>query len=88
MLRAIQHITTRLMGVWGCRHEHVSWPFTHRNDQGEREQTFQVCLSCGKSWWFDWDGMRRLSLRPQRVMREYEPERKGASIAGRVLRRS
>lgn len=39
----------------GCGHFNLSFPQTDRRTRS----TTQVCLSCGKSWIYDWSAMRQ-----------------------------
>jgi hypothetical protein len=47
----------------GCRHEHLTRPFTIE------KQTYEVCLDCGKHLFYSADNMRPLSAREMRRMR-------------------
>jgi hypothetical protein len=47
----------------GCRHEHLTRPFTIE------KQTYEVCLDCGKHLFYSADAMRPMSAREMRRMR-------------------
>ncbi|MBT9331447.1 hypothetical protein [Paracidobacterium acidisoli] len=47
---------------FGCRHDHLSRPFTLQ------QQSYKVCLDCGKQLWYSPDTMRLLSARQVRRM--------------------
>jgi hypothetical protein len=58
ILRAIYNF---LYGILlGCRHEHLTRPFTIE------QQTYKVCLDCGKHVFYSADTMRPLSGRELR----------------------
>jgi hypothetical protein len=47
----------------GCRHDHLTRPFTIQ------QQTYEVCLDCGKHLFYSADAMRPLSGRETRRLR-------------------
>jgi hypothetical protein len=48
--------------VFGCWHNHYSFPITvrkgRRNSAASLTGTYVVCLDCGKELAYDWDEMR------------------------------
>jgi hypothetical protein len=48
----------------GCSHDRLSRPFTIE------QESYMVCLNCGKQFFYSFDMMRRLSEREVRRMRE------------------
>jgi hypothetical protein len=52
----------------GCRHDHLTRPFTLQ------QQTYKVCLDCGKHVFYSADTMRPLS---GRELRRMHPVRSG-----------
>ena len=46
--------------VFGCQHERLSRPFTIQ------QQSYMVCLECGRKVFYSMDEMRRLSRREVR----------------------
>lgn len=57
--------------VFGCWHKHLSFPRTDKSGQRRsstaRAGTYVVCLDCGQEFAYDWQQMRILSVREQRV---------------------
>ncbi len=54
----------------GCRHDHLTRPFTLQ------QQTYKVCLDCGKHVFYSADTMRPLSGRELRRMHAVRGELK------------
>ncbi len=55
--------------LFGCTHDHLSFPFTPRlsrcrPDAAKFTGTYVVCLECGKEFAYDWEQMR-VVLNPQ-----------------------
>ncbi len=47
----------------GCRHDHLTRPFTIQNE------SYMVCLDCGKQLFYSVESMRRLNGRELRSLR-------------------
>lgn len=60
ILRAIFSFLCEIL--LGCRHDRLTRPFTIE------QQTYKVCLSCGKHIYYSADAMRPLSARELRRM--------------------
>jgi hypothetical protein len=61
ILRAILNFFYEML--LGCRHDRLTRPFTIE------QQTYKVCLDCGKHVYYSPDTMRPLSAREMRRMR-------------------
>ena len=64
ILRAILHFLYEIL--LGCRHDRLTRPFTLE------QQTYKVCLDCGKHVFYSADTLRPLSAREMRRMRAVE----------------
>jgi hypothetical protein len=55
--------------LFGCWHQHYSFPITIKNGQGSRASyatgTYVVCLDCGKEMPYDWKQMRIVKSRSE-----------------------
>lgn len=61
-----------LEGVFGCWHNHYSFPITvrpgsRRNEAASLTGTYVVCLDCGKEFPYDWKEMRVISTRSEQL---------------------
>ncbi len=61
--------------VFGCQHEQLSRPFTIQ------QQSYMVCLECGRKVFYSIDEMRRLSRREVRRLQALPSS--GVSIAAK-----
>jgi len=42
----------------GCNHRRTTFPLTRRTATAENDNTYVVCLDCGKEFVYDWKQMR------------------------------
>ncbi len=61
-MRVLQDVINTVSSVFGCRHERLSRPFTIQ------QQSYMVCLECGKKQFYSMQEMRRLSRREARQL--------------------
>lgn len=47
--------------LWGCRHKRTSRVFTMRSRRGKAQESYVVCLSCGKRIPYDLEAMKQLA---------------------------
>ena len=57
------HVIDSLFNAfWGCRHRRTTFPLTPVKRPGEEDpslnETYVVCLNCGKQFVYDWEQMR------------------------------
>jgi hypothetical protein len=80
LMKILQAIFNFLYEIFlGCRHEHLTRPFTLQ------QQTYKVCLDCGKHVFYSADTMKPLSGREvRRIHAMHASELKVVAVAAPV----
>jgi hypothetical protein len=61
-MRVLHNVMHLVSSVFGCQHERLSRPFTIQ------QQSYMVCLECGRKQFYSMQEMRRLSRREVRQL--------------------
>ncbi len=62
-MRVLRGAIHAISSVFGCQHDRLSRPFTIQ------QQSYMVCLECGRKIFYSMDEMRQLSRREVRRLR-------------------